>query len=87
VGVAARWLRDRYVCFWFDNTEVASGDVTCEAAWSAESIPFQFRDGQRALIFTNTFAYDRAHDTWEWRMDNIRSGAAAPFGRVVLRRQ
>lgn len=81
------WLDDHYVCFWFDNTEVASGDVTCRAAESSDSIPFEFRDAAGALIFTNTFTYDRADDTWRWRLDNIRDGAPQTFGDVTLRRE
>jgi hypothetical protein len=81
------WLRDHYVCIWLDNTEVASGEVTCSAADAQDSIPFEFRDAQGSLVFTNTFAYHRADDTWEWRMDNIRNGAATPFARVTLRRR
>jgi hypothetical protein len=80
------WLDDHYVCTWLDNTEVASGEVACAAAPTADAIPFEFRDAQGALIFTNTFAYNRAEDTWEWRLDNIRDGAADPFARVTLRR-
>jgi hypothetical protein len=81
------WLEDHYVCFWFDNTEVASGDVTCSAAEAPDSIPLQFRDGQGALIFTNTFSYDRTDDAWEWRMDNVRNGVANQFALVSLRRR
>lgn len=81
------WLDDHYVCFWFDNTEVASGDVTCRAAESSDSIPFEFRDAEGALILTNTFTYDRADDTWRWKLDNIRDGASETFGDVILRRK
>jgi hypothetical protein len=76
-----------YVCFWLDNTEVASGDVTCSAANAQDAIALEFRDAQGALIFTNTFLYHPDGDTWEWRMDNIRENVAAPFGRVSLRRR
>jgi hypothetical protein len=81
------WLDDHYVCFWFDNTEVASGDVTCRAAETSDSLPFEFRDAEGDLIFTNTFTYDGANDTWRWRLDNIQDGASEMFGDVTLRRE
>lgn len=81
------WLDDHYVCFWFDNTEVASGDVTCRAAESANSLAFEFRDAEGALILTNTFTYDGAGDAWRWRLDNIQDGAPQLFGDVTLRRK
>ncbi|MBL8550816.1 MAG: hypothetical protein JNJ73_12600 [Hyphomonadaceae bacterium] len=81
------WLKDHYVCFWFDNTEVASGDVTCRAPLTGDSIALEFRDGQGALIFTNTFAYRRAEDAWTWRMVGSENGQDALFGDVTLRRK
>lgn len=81
------WAKDRYVCFWLDNTEVASGDVACTAADAPDLIPLQFRDRKGALIFTNDFSYNRADDAWEWRMANVRNGEADPFGTVSLRRR
>lgn len=83
------WLEsaDHYVCLWLDNTEVASGEVTCVAMPSEDALPLEFRDAQGALIFTNTFTYNRAADSWEWRMDNIRDGQPATFGLVTLRRR
>ena len=82
------WLESehRYVCIWLDNTEVASGAITCSAHAARDAIPFEFRDAQGALSFTNTFAYNRGADTWEWRMDNINNGVAQTFGAVTLRR-
>jgi hypothetical protein len=83
------WLEsaNHYVCFWFDNTGVASGDVTCSAPDAQDVIAFEFRDAQGALTFTNTFLYHPDSDTWEWRLDNIRDNSAAPFARVSLRKQ
>jgi hypothetical protein len=80
------WLRDHYVCLWLDNTEVASGEITCAATAAPDAIPFEFRDRQGALSFVNRFVYHRADDSWEWRMDNIRDGQPVPFARVRLRR-
>lgn len=82
------WLAsaDRYVCLWLDNTEVASGEVTCLAPQAPDAISFEFRDAQGALIFTNTFSYDAAHDAWRWRMVNTSEGRQDLFGDVTLRR-
>lgn len=82
------WLEsaNRYVCLWLDNTEVASGEVTCLAPQTGDAIPFEFRDDEGALIFTNTFSYDRAHDTWQWRMVNTTGGREDVFGVVTLTR-
>jgi hypothetical protein len=79
------WLKDHYVCFWFDNTEVASGEVTCSARVADDAIPFEFRDAKGALMFTNTFTYDRSSDAWRWRLDNVGPGGVSTFGDVVLR--
>lgn len=80
------WLRDHYICVWLDNTEVASGEITCAAAPAPDAIPFEFRDRAGALNFVNRFVYHRADDSWEWQMDNIRGGQPVPFARVRLRR-
>jgi hypothetical protein len=81
------WAKDHYFCIWLDNTEVASGDVTCSAADTPDAIPLEFRDGKGALIFDNTFTYRSADDSWEWRMVNVRDGAKETFGIVTLRRR
>lgn len=80
------WLNDHYVCLWLDNTEVASGEITCAAAAAPDSIPFEFRDAQGALIFTNTFSYHRADDTWNWLMVNTDGETLETFAEVTLRR-
>jgi hypothetical protein len=83
------WLEkaNRYVCIWLDNTEVASGEVSCYASQMADSIPLEFRDANGTLIFTNTFVYHRAEDAWEWKMANVRDGQTDVFGMVWLRRR
>ncbi len=77
----------QYVCFWFDNTGVADPHATCSAPHTPDVIPFEFRNASGALDITNTFTYDRVHDTWQWRMDNVINGQPAHFGTVTLRRQ
>ena len=80
------WTGERYVCFWFDNTEVASVPITCSARDAPDLIALEFRDQSGTLTFTNTFAYSPADDSWEWRMANIRDGRPVLFGTVTLRR-
>ncbi|WP_395646695.1 hypothetical protein [Terricaulis sp.] len=83
------WLesRNQYVCIWLDNTEVATGDVTCVAGEAVDAIPFEFRDRDGALLFTNTFTFNRGDDSWEWRMVNVRGDQRDTFGVVTLRRR
>lgn len=82
------WLDDRYICIWLDNTDVAAPGVTCEASPRGDAIPFAFRDAEGALIFNNTFTYNRDADTWEWRMVNVGgNGAEETFGVVTLSRR
>ena len=81
------WLQDHYVCFWFDNTGVASPAVTCTAPFAQDTIAFEFRNAEGALFFTNTFAYNRAADTWSWRMVDVEGGRTDTFGTVTLRRR
>lgn len=83
------WLDNagRVVCYWFDNTEVATPGVTCSAAQAGDTIPFEFRDTQGGLIFFNTFSYDRNADTWQWNLENLRGEDRETFGLVTLRRR
>jgi hypothetical protein len=59
--------------------------VTCLAPPAPNAMAFEFRDAARALIFTNTFTYDRAADAWAWRMVNTAVGREDVFGEVTLR--
>ena len=83
------WLETahHFVCIWLDNTEVASGGVTCVAAEAPNSLPFEFRDEHGALMIATTFAYHRDDDTWEWQIDNIRDGRAVRFANLSLHRR
>lgn len=85
VYIGAR--KDHYVCIWLDITEVASGDVTCRAPQASNTMRFEFRDAQDALILTNTFTYRPADDSWSWRIENVSAGQTQLFGLVTLRRQ
>jgi hypothetical protein len=81
------WAKDHYVCFWLDNTEVASVDVSCRAPYAPDAIPLEFRGPDGTLIFTNVFTYDRKADTWRWLMSNVGDGKTAVFGDVSLQRR
>ncbi len=79
---------EEYQCLWLDTT--GGGGLAPQfiglGKRRGEAIPFQFRERDGRLSFTNTFAYDQATDTWTWALDNIRDGKAVPFGRVTLSR-
>lgn len=77
-----------YAAFWLDNTDYNAfypagvGHATA----AADSIPFVFTTSATDH-FHNTFVYDRATDTWAWRMDNDDARGRRPFARVTLTRQ
>ncbi len=77
-----------YPCLWLDST--GGGGLTPASMGrgkrTGETIPFLFREADGAVSFNNTFSYDRATDSWTWRMDNVQNGKAIPFGRVRLTR-
>jgi hypothetical protein len=77
-----------YTCLWLDST---SGDglvngTSCVARLDGDTIPFVFRDRSGRVDFTNTFAYDRAGDTWTWSLDNVKDDKPSPFARIRLRK-
>jgi len=79
---------ERYACLWLDSTggDGLSANAIGYGAPSGDSIPFVFRfpDGS---LFHNTFAYDRATDTWQWSLDGEQEGELQPFARVTLTRK
>ena len=83
------WHEDsnRYVCIWLDNTEVASGGISCTASPAQDSIPFEFRDEHGTLVIATTFTYHRSDDTWDWQINNVDNGNAAPFATLSLHRR
>jgi hypothetical protein len=84
------WLDSahHYVCLWLDNTEVASGDVTCIAADTPGVLPFEFRDAHGALQIATTFTYHRADNTWTWQIDNVDAqGRHTQFATLTMRRR
>ncbi len=81
--------RPGWACLWLDNT--GDGGLNPHAIAHADpaqgdsiAFLFLFPDGSR---FHTTFLYDRAHDQWQWHMDNEgQAGKLEPFARVTLTR-
>jgi hypothetical protein len=88
VGVD-RATAGEYNCLWLDSTTGAGlvNGISCHARLDAGRIPFVFRDKAGRVDFTNTFAYDRASDTWTWSLDNVRDGKPSPFARMKLQKE
>lgn len=77
--------RSQYVCFWFDNTEVADVRTTCTARNVGDTIPLEFRNAKGDLIF-ETLMSAQADGSWRWRMSNVANGGRSLFADVRLRR-
>jgi hypothetical protein len=78
-----------FVVMWLDNTGVTnfSPDGVGHGRPEGDRIPFIWKLADGSGIH-NTFAYDRASDTWSWSIDNVeKSGQSSPFGRVTLKRK
>jgi hypothetical protein len=80
--------RAEYTCLWLDSTSNAglSNGVTCRAKPSGDELRLLFRypDG---TTFHTTFAYDRPHDTWRWKLDADEKGQLVPFARLLMQRE
>ena len=77
-----------YVVMWLDNTGTTNfaAEGVGHGKPDGDRIPFvwKFADGSG---IHNTFAYDRASDTWSWAIDNVnKSEKPSPFARVTLKR-
>lgn len=78
-----------FVVMWLDNTGTTnfSADGVGHGRPDGDRIPFAWRLADGSGIH-NTFAYERASDTWTWTIDNVdKSGNSSPFARVSLRRK
>ena len=77
-----------YACLWLDNTGATAFDPagTGRGRVAGDSSPFLFNYTSTDRFHT-TFVYDRAHDSWQWHMDNDSSGVRRPFARVTLTRR
>lgn len=77
----------QYAALWLDNTGTAPfpPEGVGHGAAVGDSIPFVFGTAEDGI--RNTFVYDRRTDTWQWHLDNVRSGVPSVFARVTLTRQ
>jgi len=77
-----------YACLWLDST--GGGGLTGQAIGHAkresDKITFLFK-GAVGSLFHTTFVYDKATDTWQWKMDGEEGGKLTPFARVKLTRK
>jgi hypothetical protein len=78
-----------YVVMWLDNTGATNfaAEGVGHGKPDGDRIPFVWISADGSGI-QNTFAYDRASDTWSWMIDNVdKSGTPSPFARVTLKRK
>lgn len=78
-----------YAVMWLDNTGTTN--------FAAEGVGHGKPDGDRILFvwksadlsgIRNTFAFDRASETWSWTIDNVdKSGTLSPFAKLTLKRK
>lgn len=77
-----------YACLWLDST--GGGGLAPQAIGlakrGADDLAFVFKLKGGAAFYT-TFAYSKATDVWQWRMDGEESGKRQPFARVTLTRR
>ena len=89
IHIAWDKANEEYVVMWLDNTGITnfSSDGVGHGKPDGDRIPFIWHLADGSGIH-NTFAYDRASDTWSWKIDNLdKSGKSSPFGRVTLKRK
>ncbi len=77
--------KQRYACFWFDITGIASPGSGGTAIRTGDSLPFVFKSP--GGDFRTTFAYQGRTDTWTWTMDAEQGGKSEPFACVTLTRK
>jgi hypothetical protein len=79
---------NQYVCAWLDVFGGISTQSIGRATRGGDAIPFVFTNRDDRGGFHTTMAYQRATDSWTWRMDNVAAdGTESPFARVALTRQ
>jgi hypothetical protein len=89
IHIAWDQKNEEYVVMWLDNTGVTdfSADGVGHGKPDGDQIPFIWKLADGSGIH-NTFAYERASDTWSWKIDNLdKSGKSSPFGMVTLKRK
>jgi len=89
IHIAWDKTNEEFVVMWLDNTGVTnfSPDGVGHAKPDGDRIPFIWKLADGSGI-RNTFAYDRANNTWSWKIDNVdKTGKSSPFGSVTLKRK
>lgn len=76
--------KQRYVCFWFDNTGIASPNAGGIALRTGDALPFIFKSA--GGDFRNTMTYDAKSDSWTWLMAGEQNGKLVPFAELALKR-
>jgi len=85
------WDKDNqeFVVMWLDSTGTTnfSANGVGHGKPDGDRIPFVWKLADGSGIH-NTFAYDRANDTWSWKIDNVdKYGSISAFARVTLKRK
>ena len=78
-----------FVVMWLDNTGITnfSPDGVGHGQPDGDRIPFIWKSADGSGLH-NTFVFERASNTWSWKIDNLdKSGKVSPFGRVTLKRK
>ena len=78
-----------YVVMWLDNTETTNfaEEGVGHGRSDGDRIPFVWRLADGSGV-RNTFAYDRAGDTWSWTIDDVNgSGGSGAFARLFSERK
>lgn len=80
---------EEFVVMWLDNTGVTNfaPEGVGHGKPDGDRIPFIWKLADGSGIH-NTFAYERASNTWTWSIDNLdKSGKSSPFGRLTLKQK
>lgn len=89
IHIAWDKAKKEFVVMWLDNTATTnfSPDGVGHGQPDGDRIPFVWKLADGSGIH-NTFEYERANNTWSWKIDNVdKSGKVSPFGRVMLKRK
>lgn len=89
IHIAWDKANEEFVVMWLDNTGITnfSPDGVGHGKPEGDRIPFIWKLADGSGIH-NTFEYERASNTWSWKIDNLdKSGKSSPFGRVTLKRK
>jgi len=89
IHIAWDKANQEFVVMWLDNTGVTNfpANGVGHGKPAGDRIPFIWKLADGSGIH-NTFAYERASNTWSWKIDNLdKSGKSSPFAKVTLKRK